>query len=404
MSGARAAIDRWDRAGGAGGRDGEGGLALVLCLLVLTILIVLVTQFAYGVKVEERIARNSKDDAKAFFAARGALAYVRAWLREDRRAESPADSLREDWASGALSGVKVGDADVFIRIEDCDRALNVNLLAGETTKVFARGALERLCARLRIENAAEVAGRIADWIDRDAEGDYEIAGARNGPIVHVDELLEIPEIPPEAFFGPPLDASALEAGDPAAAAAAARGGLLSPTPYLTAWGSGKINVNTAPEDLLFAILPEEKEPGRPFPPEEREEAVRKILEYRGGASSGGAAGSAETGAGTGTGGGAGGEGEEDEPPGKDIARVDELAQIAPELGPLLRAGQPPPGPGGTGDTGAQPKPFREMVGVAALDFRVALDVTAGPISTTYEAILRRGEDAFHTLLWREVPK
>jgi general secretion pathway protein K len=382
-------------------RAQESGLALVLCLLVLTILIILITQFAYSVKVEEKVARNSKDDVKALFAARGALAYVRAFLREDRRKESPADSLREDWASEKLSAVRVGDAEVHMKVEDCDRALNVNLLADESTKDFAKGVLERLCARLEIDDAAAVAARIADYIDRDAEGDYE-TGAKNGPIAHVDELLEIRDIPAEAFFGGP--AARATANDPNAQP---KRGLFAPEPLLTAWGSKKININTAPNDLLWAMIPEAVG-GKPFTSEQRDQAVQKIVDYRAGTDSSGTGAGARTGTGNAT----------EALPGNDFEKVDDLGRVVPDLAPLLRAQAAPAGGstgggdqpgGGDGKAAVKAKPFRDMIGVSALDYRITIDVSVGTTSAAayqahYEAILRRGTDAFDTLLWREVPR
>jgi hypothetical protein len=402
----------------------EGGLALILCLLCLTILIIVITQFAYSVKVEEKVSRNSKDDVKALFAARGALAYVRAFLRDDRRKQAAADSLREDWAGEALQAVRVGDSDVRMTVEDADRCLNVNLFADDSTKEFAKGVLERLCTKLEIENGAEVASRIADWIDPDTEGEYEVAGAKNGPLTHVDELFEIRDIPVEALLGPPAEDGATTASNPLLSAGrrtagatssgaqeGQRAGLLAPTALLTTWGSGKININTAPEDILWAMFPD-KVNGKPaFSAEERDEAVRKIIEYRTGGEQ------AQSGAGTGAGARSTGStgAAAKEKPGKDFEKVEDLGQVVPEAQPLLERQQGPQGGGATdGATGGgaaggadakkQPKPFREMIGVAALDYRITMDITRGLIDTRYEAILRRGNEEFHTLLWREVPR
>src|SRR5437870_11260804 len=105
-------MTRPSRRPGGASRCGDRGIALILTLLVLSILIIMITQFAWSTKVERTIARNSKDDLKMLFAARGSVALFEAYLRADRALQTNLDSLREDWAgdpSGYLPAGSIGD-------------------------------------------------------------------------------------------------------------------------------------------------------------------------------------------------------------------------------------------------------------------------------------------------------
>ncbi|MHC4392605.1 MAG: hypothetical protein ACYS22_15005, partial [Planctomycetota bacterium] len=174
--------------GGPDPRESERGLALMLALLTFALLAIMVTQFAWTAKVDDRLSRNSSDDLKMNFAARGALAYTRGYLRADRNDEETTklDSLREEWADALNQPVTMGDVALELEVHDAESRLNVNLIGRKDTKAFAAGVLRRLCAHLNLENADEVSDRIIDFIDEDAEGDYE-EDAKNGPLLSPEE-------------------------------------------------------------------------------------------------------------------------------------------------------------------------------------------------------------------------
>jgi type II secretory pathway component PulK len=391
----------------------ERGVALILCLLVLSILIILITQFGFSVKVDEKISRNSKDDVKAIFAARGALAYVRAVLREDRK-KSKVDSLREDWAGEALQAVRIGDTDVTLKVEDCERRLDLNLLGDPATRPFARNTIAHLCEKLGIDEPApaEIADRIADYVDPDTDGDYE-AGAKNAPLDAPEELFAIKEIPEDVLVGRPAQGEQPE-----------RKGLLQ---FFTVWGAKKININTMPLELAYAILPD-KVGQTSLDASARDDAVQKIDAFRTGGDS-----SSSSNPGTGANG-------QEEKPGKDFESVQQLGQVVPQIAPALAPRNGGPGPGnnnnnnnnnggggapGPSDAAAKPPAsLGEMLTVSAQDYRIEITVAAGvpqagvgyasasdaaaaaanALERRYEAILRRGKDHFDVLFWREVPR
>jgi general secretion pathway protein K len=93
----------------------------------------------------------------------------------------------------------------------------------------------------------DLVNAIKDWIDADSEvtgtgaenAYYQGLGkpytARNGPMESIDELLHVRGVTQELFYGTPE-----------------RPGIAR---YLTVYGEGKININTAPKEVLQALAP-----------------------------------------------------------------------------------------------------------------------------------------------------
>jgi type II secretory pathway component PulK len=409
---------------GAPEATGERGIALILALLVLAILIVLVAQFAWSAKVEKTIAKNAKDEMKMLFAARGAVSYARAWLRADRAAGGKADSLREDWAEATAQSLQVGDVSLQVSMEDSERYLNVNLCYdGQGQRDWVVGVLTRLATRLQVEDekGAQLAERIADFIDSDSTGQYE-SGARNLPLIHAEELLGMPGVDrSRAGFDEGLYLALVgQPADPYAGTEPVRGVL----EFLTASGSKKLNINTCPLDLFWAVLPEKNTQGQEI---DRDAAIGKIDEWRTGVdstsgSTGSSASSGSSTIGPGTGDAASGDGSEK--PGKDFNSVDELQQVeglANILPPAQQqggqGGNNPPGGSAGGTTGAsaasstgasageaQPPSLRTLLAVVSQDFRLFIDASRAGMSKSYEVVLRRGREQFDVILWRERPQ
>jgi hypothetical protein len=372
---------------------------------VLSILIILITQFAWSAKVERTIAHNSKDDLKMFFAARGTIAFVRAQLRADRVKSPKFDSLREDWADPSLNSLTIGDVQLTLDLEDCDRFLNVNLLNDPQTKAFAHDTLMNLAKRLQIDNPEEIVERITDYVDADSDGQYE-AGARNLPLFHADELLDMPGLTPDHML------ALLGIHPPVGSDVQPRKGLLE---FLTASGSKKLNINTCPTDL-FASLPFEQY-GIANP--DRDSIASALDSYRTGQDSGtgsstgsstGTSTKASTASSTG-----GSTGDPNAKPGNDFETIDQIKKVSgleqlqlPALAP--GPGQPaapaqPAQPSATPPGGQAPKiSLRRVLDVSALDWRILVDANRSGLATRYEIVLRRGVDEFDTLMWREVPR
>lgn len=371
-------------------------------MLVLSILIIMITQFAWSSKVERTVARNARDDLKMQFAARGSVSVLRAYLRADRAKQQPLDSLREDWADPAkYQSIHMGPSgssgvNMTIAVKDCESLLNVNLLAGDTaSRDFAAGVLRRLAVdRLQIPDGAELVEHIVDYVDQDTTGQFE-SGARNAPLFHPDELLDMPGLTPDqiqALIGTP--------DDPQTGTVAKRG-LLE---FLTAFGSKKMNINTVESDLLWALLPEQDTAGATV---DRDAVLTAIEEFRTGPASSTSSTTTTPPPAPTTGGSA------EDKPGTDFKKVDELGSI-PGLSPrIFQAAAPTPSspsPSSPPPTTPGPPPVqkgipRKFLTVEAEDFRMMIDASCnGLTNKRYEVILKRGKEEFNVLLWREVMK
>jgi len=219
----------------------EQGVALVLSIIILSLLVVIAYQFSFSVSVDRRLTSNFASRSCNYFAARGALTLLRAYLKKDLT-KNAIDTLNDCWREGEyLSECKMGDATVSVDVWDAESLLKLNNLSKKTNKFYQRtkSSLKRLLEVLDIEaeTGGELADRICDWIDADDDGDYE-EDAPNKPLFVIEDLLSIEGVT-ESFYKGWVD----EFGE-------SHKGLYETT---TVWGSGKVNINTAPKEVLMAI-------------------------------------------------------------------------------------------------------------------------------------------------------
>lgn len=121
------------------------------------------------------------------------------------------------------------EAKMVVSVVDENSKINLTLLVSQNGKIneVVYGQLLRLLKHFSIDTA--IAGRIADWIDADKEprvGDSEI-NAKNGQIDSIDELLLIKGIDRTIYD--------------------------KISPYVTIYGDGQINLNSAELPVLIAL-------------------------------------------------------------------------------------------------------------------------------------------------------
>ena len=222
------------------------GMALVLTLVVVTILAVLVLEFSYLMRVEAEISGNYRDSLKAYYIANSGVNFAYLLLRDDK--DLSYDSLDEDWALAKLPIAMEEGAVIFHIIDECGK-ININSLLGREGKIDERrrAVLERLFEILEIDR--ELVDVICDWIDKDdevrdfgAEDDYysnleNPYPCKNGFLDTIDELFLLKGFNDEVFYGK----------------GKGRGSLDS---YLTVYGDGKVNINTAPDIVLQSLHPD----------------------------------------------------------------------------------------------------------------------------------------------------
>lgn len=240
----------------------DSGVALLLSLVFVALLAVLVFGFIYEMEVDASFAQNQGSDFQAYLAARSAVANGLLLLAEhyDQNLESgmpPVDSLMDStqWSEG-LPFEPLNDATMRTSIMDEYGKINLNALLILNQDRLIRNepliqALRQFFA-LRLDSANDPVDAIIDWLDygdmdaeepEGAENDYYIGlenpyPCKNGPMDSIEELLLIKGIIPELYFGDPEQEQ------------------LPLSEYLTVHGdwAGRVNVNTASEEVIAAII------------------------------------------------------------------------------------------------------------------------------------------------------
>jgi len=230
----------------------ERGMVLLLVLLVVVLLTTLLTEFAFSTLVDLRLAETFRDSTRAYYLAKGGVNAGSMLLNKDRNRH---DSLDELWSQGIVD-YPVGDGVVSIHIEDLRGRLAINsLVVGSNPQTVMVDRFYRLFSTLELPppaNPAELTAALIDWLDsddatyrtvRDGERDIPTEGAedtyyqglepayrcKNGPLHTLDELVNIKGFTPEV--------------------------IKRVSPFLAVNGDAKININTAPVDILMALSP-----------------------------------------------------------------------------------------------------------------------------------------------------
>ncbi len=238
---------------------GERGAALIVALWVLIVLSLLVSAFAYDMHIEAGITSYSRKRLKAQYLARAGVEWAKVVLAKS--AEANKDEEMETGADEqlfleairlsrgmAVSGVEraLGEGVFIVDIVPEEGRRNINKLADEDWEEI----LDQ--ANIPEELWDELIDCFTDWVDpgdehqlNGAESDdpfYEERGyeCKNAAIDTVDELLLIKGFDEAIVYGAP----ALEEDEEP---------LLGIAQWLTVWGSGQVNVNTASREVLLTI-------------------------------------------------------------------------------------------------------------------------------------------------------
>jgi general secretion pathway protein K len=243
----------------------DEGVALLLTLVFIVLLTALVFDFTYEMQVEATLMDKSSSDREALLAAKSAMAtalsILNADLEENENEPSSSgdlaiyDTLEEPWAQPA-DVMHFGDALANVTIIDEYGKFNLNAMfyVDDDGNEQPHPYMELILATI-LDNSREwydgaPTEAILDWLDLDddtrefgAEHDYyedlDVPyTSKNGPMDSIEELLLIPGITPEIYFGRedfeevPLFELMTVHGHP----------------------EGRININTAPEIVVDAFL------------------------------------------------------------------------------------------------------------------------------------------------------
>lgn len=243
-------------------RRGQDGVALMLALIFVALLAVLVVAFVYEMEVDASFAQNQGADFQAQLAARSAVVEGMMILAEQfaetyESGMPPVDSEMDatQWAGGSAL-MPLNEASMRTTINDEFGKINLNALliyeeGGKRRNDPLIAALRHFFA-LRDDALHDPVDAIIDWLDYGdmdaqepdgAENDYYMSlenpyPCKNGPMDAIEELLLIKGITPEVYFGnAELEQEPL-------------------SEYLTVHGDwlGRVNVNTAREDVVAAVI------------------------------------------------------------------------------------------------------------------------------------------------------
>ena len=217
------------------------GSILILSLWILAILVLLSIGLGYSVSLDQKLVSYQRDRLMALYLAKaGCLAAV-AELEQDPTPN--VDALADQWFHDpeAFKEVTLGEGSYTVRAQVQGEDGHPEILYGvidEDRKINLNIASKKIIMRLP-GMTEETADSILDWRDEDpyphllGAEDFYYQGldpaykAKNAPFEALEELLLVRGLKEEDFW-------ALE-------------------PFVTLYTDGKVNLNTAPREVLIAL-------------------------------------------------------------------------------------------------------------------------------------------------------
>ncbi len=244
----------------------QHGMALITAILVVALAASAASFMAWQQQLWVRQVQNLNESAQARAVALAALQWARSILAQDVR-RGTVDHEGESWAE-ALAPLPVEGGEMTGRIRDQQGLFNLNsVVRGGRASATDLAAYQRLLAQLDLP--VELAGALVDWIDADVDvthpggaEDFDYLAleppyrAANRVLTTVDGLARVKG----------YDETALARLRPFVTA------LPTPTP---------INVNTAPAEVLAAMIPElTPEQARALVESRTERYFRDVADFR----------------------------------------------------------------------------------------------------------------------------
>jgi len=251
------------------------GMAIILTILVISLVVALTIQLNVSMRADLYGAANVRDGIRLGYVAKSGFNYAMAVLQADAQAdaeeESRSDSFAEDWhhaeTYGAAAASLFSNSRFDVRISDHSGRIQINNLVnvkgkdkgkdkGKPKKKYNDDQIALLTRFLKSpefgledDTAGDLVAAIVDYIDED-DDTYDVGGmgaekdeylklgypCRNGPIEFLEELLVVLKVKglgEELFYG--------------------TGESPGISKYLTPYGDGKININTADRLVLQAL-------------------------------------------------------------------------------------------------------------------------------------------------------
>lgn len=219
-------------------RSDNAGVALLVTLLVLVLIVILAMEiFRAGARAAQTGAYG-RDSIRGTLLAEAGLAAARIALRETAK-DYNYETLDQLW-SRPVPPIELGDGTILVTVEDEERKINLNKLVlpnGIAPDEQRLAVFRKLLAVLEIDPS--LADAVVDWLDVDdtprvggAESSYYLSlpfpyRAKNDLFDTLDELRLVRGMTAERFE--------------------------KIKPFATLLSSGKVNLNTAPKEVLMAL-------------------------------------------------------------------------------------------------------------------------------------------------------
>ena len=191
----------------------DRGIALIIVMIIIAALTIVVTGFAYSMRVEAKLARNTRFNPDMDWLGRSGVELARYLLSKRARGEEQMDALHQKWAGGPcrlptdatdelepweeleMTNVKLGNGTFSIKITDMERKLNINSAPEPLLRFILEmhGGVDATDVDVYIDS-------LRDWMDPDenaglngAESDVYLSESppyysKNGPLDHITEL------------------------------------------------------------------------------------------------------------------------------------------------------------------------------------------------------------------------
>lgn len=224
---------------------GEKGFALVIALIVTTLLVALLAEFVNEVYVDASHSHNFVASQQAGMLAESGIAGGIKLLQVSTslRLNEPYSSLLEPWAQPQSLDADNGTVTVTIEEESGKIDLNAATSQTGTPDDWQKNALLRLFDNLKLSR--DLYDPLADWADNDdtprpsgAEKNYY--GTLKPPLqVHNDKLETLEELALVKGYTPEVLAKLR--------------GLVTVYGMANGVAAAKININTAPKEVLMSL-------------------------------------------------------------------------------------------------------------------------------------------------------
>ncbi len=222
------------------------GAALIITLLIITTLAGLTIAFSQQSNVDLSLAGYTRDGYRACQLAHSGIDLALALLDEDDNKNM--DSLTEGWARFGVESLPEEPPEEITftgQIVDENRKININKLINDKGEIDEQ-SLERILRLFTVLGLREAhVNAISDWLDiddikrLDGAEDYYYQNLErpyscfNGPLMTIAQLFLIKGLKDIERFG--------EKGEKRLEG------------FLTIYGDGKININTAPREVLMSL-------------------------------------------------------------------------------------------------------------------------------------------------------